>query len=372
VPLSRPARRHRPRLASRARVSALLIGAAVAASACAGGTPPVSVPPPAQETLSVAGPQALVIVLPPAVGLADAERTRVRLLVERALENALPAGTAAPELLEPADADALVDTVERAIRRVGAGGTVCVLGARVWERVAPVFALYPATRLCLVPGAGLDLEAQRGPGMTFVIDIDLERLGRELGLSARAAAGERTVVVVDGGDPFLDRRWRAGLEDGARGAVGMTVTSGPLHVVRTAQDLLTLLDEQAALVAQGLVPGSPEALAGDAGGPPLALPFRDDLPLARSLPQVGVVVLDASSESAALVGALAERGIAVVAPRSLLVAAEAPDAGVVLRWRVRWDVPLTALVQRIAEGGSGSVEGDGVFVLEPGPAHVTP
>ncbi len=341
-------------------------------SACGDEAAPPT-PQAPSDTVTVEASRSLIIVLPPADGLADAERARIRLLVERAIETALPApssGTPAPELLEPVDRDVLVDTVERAVRRVGAGGAVCVLGADVWEHVAPVFALYPATRPCVLPHPERDAERDDAPALRA--DVDLEQLGRELGIAARAAAHDGTVVVLDGADVMLDRRFRTGLEVGAVGTVGPAATPGALHVVRTAQDLLTLLDEQAALIEQGIVPGSPQALEGDEGMAPVELPFRDDLPTARTLPPIAVVVLDASAESALLVVPLAERGVRVVAPRSLLLAAEASSDAVVLAWRVRWDVPLGELLRRITTGEPGSPGGHDLVVLEPGPAHAGP
>jgi hypothetical protein len=332
--------------------------------------PALSAPP------DVAAPDAsrgLVIVLPPAEGLSDAERTRVRLVVERAIETALPAPTAAapaPELLEPVDSAALVDTVERAVRRVGAGGTVCVLGAGVWEQVAPVFALYPAARPCVLPHPDHEMGREDVPALRA--DVDLEQLGRELGVAARAAALGGTVVVVDGSDVMLDRRWFKGLESGAAGTPGTAAAPGVVHVVRSAQELLTMLDEQAALLEQGIVPGSPEALGGDADIAPVELPFRDDLPPARTLPPVEVVVLDASEESASLVVLLAERGIRVIAPRSLLLAAKTPPDTVVLSWRVRWDVPLAELLRRITSVEPGAGVANDALMLEPGPAYAGP
>ncbi len=350
-----------------------MLGAAVLVGACSAETPVAPAPSTAPGSVTPAdGPRDLAIVLPPADGLADAERARLRLLVESALEKALPPGAPVPHLLEPTGRDALADTVELAVRRVGAGGTVCVLGAGVWGRVESVFALYPATRICLLPDIGADVQAWSGPATALVAEVDLERLGRELGAAARAAAGERTVVVLDGGDAMLGRRWLAGLESASVGPRGGGVARGALQVLRTAQELLVLLDEQTELLERGVVPGSPEALAGPADAPAAMMPFRDELPLARSLPPVGVVVLDASSESAALMVPLAERGIAVIAPRSLLLAAGVPEDTVVLRWRVRWDLPLTGLVQRIVGDGSTATDREELFVLEPGPAHVVP
>jgi len=174
------------------------------------------------------------------------------------------------------------------------------------------------------------------------------------------------VLVLEGGDGMLDRRWALGVLAGA---------PGPQHVVVSAEDLLQLLTAQDDVIAEGLVPGSPEAVAGYRPDPPVDLPDGDDVPVAVRLPPVAVVVLDGSPSAAALVDELLDRGIGVVAPRSLLL--DRPDhPGVVLRWRIRWDQPLTLLLRRILVGdGNGGGEGDGaadgeddVLVLEPGPA----
>jgi hypothetical protein len=312
----------------------------------------------------------LLIVLPPGDGLSGSERARVRMLVERAFETALPAGAAgAPSLqiLEPADRDSLVDTVERAVRRAGAGGTVCVLGGGSWSSVAPVFALYPATRACLLPSGGSDPDG--GQAGMLLADVDLERLGRELGSAARAAAGARAVIVLDGGDAMLDRRWRAAVESGAVAAGGTTGPSGIVYAVRSAAELLTLLDEQTALLAEGIVPGSVDALAGDDGQRSADLLFRDDSRTGRTLPPVGVVVLDGSVEAALLVAPLAEQGVLVIGPRSLLIGEDVNERTVVLRWRIRWDLPLVALIRHLATGDPLPANGEELLVLEPGAAH---
>jgi hypothetical protein len=69
---------------------------------------------------------------------------------------------------------------------------------------------------------------------------------------------------------------------------------------------------------------------------------------------------------------LAERGVRVVAPRSLLLDAGEPEDAVVLRWRVRWDIPLALLLRRLGGSGGATIAGEDVIVLEPGPAHVAP
>jgi hypothetical protein len=311
--------------------------APVAAAPGNGGTAPAT-------------PAEVVIVLPPADGQAEAERARVRMLVERAAAEALPSGPA-PVLLEPATSDAIDATVEAAVRRVGAAGTVCLIGADGAAVVAPVLALYPAARVCLLP-ASQDI-ATTGLVPPLTADVDLDRLGRELGAAARAAAGQGTVLVLAGRDGMLDRRWLVGVIAGAPGA---------LHTVRSADAALANLEAPAADVLGGVVPDD------------------DDLPLA--LPPVTVVVLDASSASAELVELLIERGLLVVGPRSLLVGV--PDEAVVLRWRVRWDVPLTALLRRAGVGPGASEDPAGteplgtqplwedMVVLEPSRASVGP
>jgi len=333
--------------------AALLSALATVLLACgaAGGpsTDPVGDPDAAagDDGAAAATPGEVVIVLPPADGQAEAERARVRMLVERAAAEALPSGPA-PVLLEPATSDALDATVEAAVRRVGASGMVCLIGADGAAAVAPVLALYPAARMCLLP-AGRDV-VTTGPAPPLTADVDLDRLGRELGAVARAAAGQGTVMVLAGRDVMLDRRWLAGVVAGA---------PGPLHSVTSADAALSFLDARVADPIGRVVPDD------------------DDLPLALALPPVTVVVLDASSASAELVGPLIDRGLLVIGPRSLLVGL--PDDGVVLRWRVRWDVPLTTLLSRVRTG-PGSAEdpaGDeslwgAMVALEPGRAYVAP
>jgi hypothetical protein len=311
----------------------------------------------------------LVIILPPVGGLAAEERVRVRMLVERAADEALP-GAAGPVLLEPADVSAVAWTLEDAVRRVGASGSVCLIGADGAATIEPVLMLYPAARVCLLPSDAAQ-RAGTGPSRAHaqpIADVDLDRLGRELGAAARAAAGEDTVLLLSARDAMLDRRWRTGVIAGA---------PGPLHTVATAREAISLLDEQAEGFAAGVVPTSPQVQAGDRSAPLVPLPDRDDLPLALALPRISVVVLDASAEAAVLVGPLVERGLLVVGPRSLL--AGLPDDGIVLRWRVRWDVPLTALLRSMGSGvspseASSAVEPvwEDVVVLEPGRAYVEP
>ena len=308
--------------------------APVAAEPGAGGTSPAT-------------PAEIVIVLPPADGHAEEERARVRMLVDRAAAEALPSGPA-PVLLEPVSSDALDATVEAAVRRVGASGTVCLIGADGANVVAPVLGLYPAARVCLLP-AGRDV-VTIGTVPPLSADVDLDRLGRELGVAARAAAGQGTVMVPTGRDGMLDRRWLVGVVAGA---------PGPLHTVTSADAALAFLDAQAADPLGGVVPDD------------------DGLPFAPALPPVIVVVLDASSASAELVGPLIDRGLLVVGPRSLLVGV--PDEAVVLRWRVRWDVPFTALLRRVEVGPGASQDPadaeslwSDTVVLEPGRASVEP
>ncbi len=332
-------------------VLAMVLAACGAAGDPSGapGVAPVAAEPGAGGT-APATPAEVVIVLPPADGHAEAERARVRMLVERAAAEALPSGPA-PVLLEPATSDALDATVEAAVRRVGASGTVCLIGADGANVVVPVLALYPAARVCLLP-VGRDV-VTIGTVPPLSADVDLDRLGRELGAAARAAAGGGTVMVLAARDAMLDRRWLVGVVAGA---------PGPLHTVTSAEAALAFLEAQAADPLGGVMP--------DDG----------DLPFASALPPVTVVVLDASSASAELVGPLIDRGLLVVGPRSVLVGAQ--DDGVVLRWRVRWDVPLTALLGRVGAGSGASEDPAGtgplrteprwedIVVLEPGRAYV--
>jgi hypothetical protein len=300
----------------------------------------------------------VTLVLPPMDRSAAAERARLRLLVDRVLDEAVTSGPR-PVLLEPASADALDDVMEMVVRR---SGTVCVLGRDGQDALAAALALYPSRTGCALPLAGTG-----GDGRPFGADVDLEEIGRALGTSARAVAGDGTVVILDAGDGMLDRRWTRGVGAGASD----DATSTAQHVVTSAAELIALLDAQAASLAGGVTPGGREALAGPGRVPVAAADDPDDLPIALVLPPVRVVVLDASIDSAALVGTVLDRGLLVLAPRSLLSDRSDPP-GVVMRWRIRWDVPLALLVDRVS-GGERPAADDGVtaldlLVMEPGPA----
>ena len=315
----------------------------------------------------------VVLVLPPSDALAGPAADELRRVVAGAV--AQRDGDAFGwEVLEPATAASLADTVEIAIRRTGGDGTVCVVGTRGRALLVASLARYPAVRICVVPGP-----APTGvpEGRVAIGDVDLARLGRELGAAARAAAGPGSVLLVDSGDGLLDVRWRRGVEEGVLGSAG---GSGPtLGVVTTAAQALALLDEQAALVADGIVPGGPGAAAsGDGAMLPEGrdgVPPADLLPTARSLLPVAVVVLDAGPESAALAAQLAERGVPVVAPRVLVDAGIVRREDVVVHWRVRWD---SALLTALAEGAatpdptSEGPTSDDLFVLVTGPAAIRP
>lgn len=348
---------------TRARPLTLLLSAALLATACATDEPPASPPPPTPDAAVPAVGAGLVVVLPPSDGLAPVERHDLRRAVERAVVAVLPedGGLGTVVVLEPADASAVVDTVERAVRRVGPGGTVCVVGAGVRERIAPVLALYPATRACLLPAPPLE-----GDGH-LALDVDLEHLGRELGVAARAVAGQGTVVVLDAGDALLDRRWRIGVSSGVLDP-DVLGSPGRIHTVRSAEDLLRLLDDQAALIDDGIVPGSPEALDATDGLDALLGLDVDPVPPALALPPVAVVVLDASQEAARAVGPLAERGLRVIGPRTLLDADAIGDEMVVARWHVRWQLPLAALLDAVLTGEGPPPTIEDVVVVAPGPA----
>lgn len=357
-------------------LSAVLVACGGAADPDAG--PASSSGPTGVGNGGAATPTATIIVLPPADRLADAERDRVRMLVERVASETLP-GESVPIVLAPATVDAFAGTVESAVRRVGPSGTVCLMGAEMAAVAAEMVALYPATRICRLPAAdGVTGADERTASATpLQIDVDLARLGQELGAAARAAAlaadaDDTTVLVLAGGDAMLDRRWSDGVVAGAAGSV---------HVVRRASEALALLDAQAESLAAGVVPGGPDVFAADPSGPLAGLSDHDGPPLPLALPPVTAVVLDASPEAALLIGALLERGLLVVGPRSLLngeLDGSSEDT-MVLRWRVRWDLPLAALLRRVgtadasgdAPTGSDPVWED-VVVLEPGRAHVAP
>lgn len=341
----------------------LLLPLVLLASGCAVEEPPAAPKPPRPDAAAPDGTGGLAVVLPPVDGIAPEERDRLREAVDRALQEALPPGAdpAGVVLLEPADTDVVVDVVERAVRRVGPGGTVCVLGAGMRDQVASILTLYPATRACMIPAAPIDDD-----GM-MAADVDLERLGRALGVAAAGAAGDGTVLLLDAGDGMLDRRWRVGVTSGVRDPDAGS-SSVRLLTVRSAEEALRLLDDQAALLADGIVPGSPGALEGplaDDDADPLD---PDVLPPARALPPVAVVVLDASSEAALLVEVVSDRALLVIGPHSLLTEDESDDSSILLRWRIRWHIPLAALFRAALSGDGMAPIVDELLVLDPGPA----
>lgn len=351
---------------TRARPLTLLLPAVMLVAACAAEEPPAPTPRPKPDAAVPAVGAGLAVVLPPSDRLAAPERDHVRQAVERALAAVLPEDVdpATVVVLEPSDASAVVESVELAVRRVGPGGSVCVLGTGVRERIAPVLALYPATRACLLPASPLEGDRH------LALDVDLEGLGRELGVAARTAAGSGTVLVLDAGDPMLDRRWRVGIGSGVLDPEGVGAP-GRVHVVRSAEELLRFLDDQAALIDGGIVPGSPEAFDPTDEEDPLLGP--DSSPPALALAPVSVVVLDGSPAAALVLGTLAERGLRVIGPSAVLGGgAIGEDAigedAVVVRWHVRWHLPLAALLDAVISGEASPLTFEEVFVVVPGQA----
>ena len=369
----------------------LLVTLAACTAPDAPGTPAEPAAPSVERTApSGVGP--VLLVLPPADELAPAARAALRAQVDDAVATA---GTDVT-VLEPATRAALPATVELAARRAaaagavpgGAPGTVCVLGGRQTAALASALARYPAATGCRTPaaasadpaadaatsadgdgdgdgGGGLAADAATG---ALAVDVDLGRLGRALGVAARAAAGGGGVVVLDAGDPLLDRRWRDGVLDGAREPLTGTART---HVATGAAEVVALLDAQAALRAAGITPGSPrtaeELAEGRAGAAPDGAPTGapSGASVARTLPPVGAVVLDASVDAAVLADVLADRGIAVAGPAALLATAD-PAADVVLRTAVRWERPLGVLLARAVGADAAAPDVDDVLRLTPG------
>jgi len=337
-------RRRRP---VRALLATVLLFA-VAGCAADGASPVTSAAPVAPEAVEdvVAGERLgeLVLVLAAFEQLDAAEQARLRIAAGRALTEAVAEGRPA-RIVQVAEAEALDDVVEEAAREAA---IVCVLGARARDALAAARSLYPQTVGCVLPDDGV------GPAL-LTADVDLAALGLELGQAARAAAGQGTVIILWGQDAMLDARWIRGLQTGTDG--------GPKQMVMSAQELEAVLRDAQTLAARTSSPG------------------RTDRP---------VVVLDASRLGGELVGPLLANGVAVVAPRSILSSVPPQDLeSVVLRWRIRWDVPLIPLLRQAlvtaATGPAWEVRNEvgnaaaaiappreSAVILEPGPAYVTP
>jgi hypothetical protein len=337
--------RRRPLLVALVAGAFTLVGCSDAGSAVA---PPAAGPGDAVDVAPATDRDTLVLVLPALELLDAAEHARLRLVAERALAAAIPPGASTrTRLVVPATADITAALVESAARD---GATVCVLGASSQGSLEATLAVYPALQACGLGPAG-------SPAV-LRLDVDLEALGARLGRSARLAAGEDTVVILAGRDGMLDTRWGRGVERGAAG--------GPVAVV---SDVAALRSAVAALAGPAGVGGGFAAREPAAPGEvPSILP-------APGRP-VGAVVLDASPGTRDLALELLAQGIPIVAPRSV-VADVAGDAPVVVRWRVLWDLPLTAVLRGVAPGPNGGAEPfppllslDEVIVLEDGPAAV--
>jgi len=183
-------------------------------------------------------------------------------------------------------------------------------------------------------------------------------------------------VVLDGGDPLLDRRWTLGVTEGAE--LGIDGAPAALRVVRSVADVLALIE---GVGAGPGVAGPSGSTAASAPQPGIRRDDRDGEDDARgsSLLPIGAVVLDASTGTDALTTLLLDAGIPVVVPRSL-VSERSDDPAIIVRWRIRWDVALVPLLRRAAAAvgadvtpPNGPVAGDGVealLALDEGPALV--
>jgi hypothetical protein len=367
----------------RRRVVTLLLVLAVTVAAC-GGSSDAALPqlPSTPEPSPLLERGGLVVVLPAVDQLDAEERARVRLLVERAVSSALPSSVR-PELIEPATAATVGAVVEAAARRVDA---VCVLGASGVAALVAVRELYPALHGCVLPMLQEPLDAaatEAGSTAAFSaavpgiptssvvpvdggaaldgIALDLRAVGATLGRSAREVAGPGIVVVLDGGDPLLDRRWALGVTEGAEESTDGA--PAPVRVVRSVDEVLALVastsngspsDEPSGGDAGSGRPGLP-ATPGTARAPGIRRDVgdgaserdRDGDPSGPALLPVGAVVLDASPGTDALASLLLDAGVPVVVPRSL-VGERQDDAAIILRWRIRWDVALVPLLRRAA------------------------
>lgn len=396
-----------PAPAPRPRAVALLLSFTVMVAAC-GGSSDAALPQASAESAPSSELErgGLVIVLPAVDQLDPEERIRVRLLVERAVGAALPSGIS-PELIEPATVATVGAVVEAAARRVDA---VCVVGATGIAALLAVREFYPSLHGCVLPTAhgsidvattnsatvspfagpttsgttsGMEVAVERAP--LDGIEVDLLDVGMTLGRRAREVAGEGIVVVLDGGDPLLDRRWALGVLEGAE--VRADGAPAPVRVVRSADAVLQLIqsargDEGATLSSSSSASASGTSLAGPASRPVnLATPMtpkmapisgvrRDDRDVedelrGPALLPVGAVVLDASPGTDALATLLLDAGIPVVVPRSL-VGERPDDPAIIARWRIRWDIALVPLLRRAAASlGPGTTSPNGPGASEP-------
>jgi hypothetical protein len=295
-----------------------VVGALLALAGCIDDEPaPEPSPSPEQdEAPEDALPSGLRVgvVLPPFDRAAADEIDTAQLAVEE-LDPQLRGEVAELRTVVP-DASAFVADVATLLVTEGYD-VVCVLGAGAADVAADLAERHAATQLCAAPAVADEDDADN----LLVVDVALAELGHVVGAALGQLGDEDPVALLGTGNRAGGEAFRAGL----RAGVGDT----PLQEARG--DLEQLEEELAEAVAA----------------------------------EVAAIAVDAGPDAADLLDGVDD--VALLAPAPLL---SEQDTGV-LRWRVRWEVVLEAVIAHLVVDDAELPDelgiADEVFALDHGP-----
>lgn len=194
---------------------------------------------------------------------------------------------------------------------------VCVLGRQARDVTQELAQRHGATEFCGAPAQPTD----EGPQNLLLVDVALAELGHAVGVALGALGGEQPVALLGAGNRASGEAFRSGLRAGV-GGTPLREARGDLEALEAELD--------AALGAE-----------------------------------VAAIAVDAGPEAAELVAGT--EGVALLAPVPLLT--EQHEGA--LRWRVRWEVVLEAVLAHLLddEVELPAVLGvrEDVFALDHGP-----
>lgn len=310
--------------------------------------------PPIEEPVAAPTGQAVELVLPPRSTLAPAVADGLERRL-RALAGALPEGIDALSVRSPDDAVFVPDLLELAAAR--GAGLVCAIGPEVADAADRTAVRHGETRLCAMP-VGVPSPDEEGtvePTPAVRIDVPVEDLGVLVGTAARTAV--RAAVAADAA--------RAADEDAEEEGSDLDAPPAPTPRVGLLLDGDELPGPRfRAGLLQGLGPVQ------------VVEPTSPDTPPAEGLEEVlaagaQVVVVDGGAGAAQIIAELDGRA-GVVGPVDLW--GDTLPAGVVLGYRLRWDIVVSVVLDRFA--GADELrepvllgDEDGVLELRGGPGQ---
>lgn len=275
--------------------------AVVALVGCTNGDVPTPEKVPAPEpSATPTGPAGLRvgIVLPPAVSDGDPQLAQLEAAM-RPLQAELPDEVTQLRSVD-ADGPAFVGDLARLLVDRGTE-LVCLVGDDVLRLANQLARRHAELTFCVVPGV-----ADESPDNVRVVDVRFEELGRVVGATAGAAAGEGAVALVVAPDRVGAQRFR----DGVRAGVGEV-------------PLLEWFPQSAEAAAEAVTE------AAEAGATAL--------------------VLDVGWSPSALLESADQAGMALAAPLPALAGSRF-QAATAVAWTVRWELALGPVVARFVDG----------------------